>query len=162
MVRDENRAGLIVAVVGIKAAVKFANEGRRTSDQEFAGNDVPATDYPQQKPCGCSQGSTELTKAISDLSRQLSQMSSALIGKISSVEDRLGRLESQVHDVWTAVEEQGEMARKSSSAHASIVADNASRSDGEQPSPADVNKRRTLDVETPCAWPPQPSVFERY
>eukprot|EP00644_Phytophthora_capsici_P001903 jgi/Phyca11/107573/e_gw1.14.708.1 len=72
--------------------------------------------YLNGQPCSCSHETEKLTTAVADLSRQLGELSSALMSKMSSVESRLGRLEDD----------------------------------------------RALDVERPCAWPPQPSVFERY
>lgn len=148
--------------------MRFADEsGRSASENGFAVDDGEQADSkppPQSKSCTCSQDTNTLVKAIGDLGRQLSDMSSALVDKISAVENRLGRMENQIRDVQAAVEEQHEFAWKSNAAHFTrTTGDPSTPSDDELPKASDLaDRRRTLDVEPPCAWPPQPSVFERY
>ncbi|KAG7386846.1 Centrosomal protein of 44 kDa [Phytophthora pseudosyringae] len=152
-----------------QAAVRFAAESRRrVSEDGFAVDDGVQTDSrsppPELKACSCSQDSDKLAAAIADLSRQLGEMSSALVGKMISVENRLGRLENQMHDVRAAVVEEREFASKLNSVHITRTAgDVETRSDSELLKAAGLtNTRETLGVESPCSWPPQPSVFERY
>lgn len=140
--------------------MRFASESARSmSEGSFAGGDRVQADSrvelpQQQQPCSCSHDTEKLAKAISDLSRQMSEMSSALMGKMSSVETRLGRLENQMHDIQATVEDQRADAGSNSTRTVTAAVKGGS---------ADVADRRAgMDVEQPCAWPPQPSVFERY
>ncbi|RLN65955.1 hypothetical protein BBJ28_00017499, partial [Nothophytophthora sp. Chile5] len=114
--------------------------------------------------CQCSQDSDLLKKAIGELSHQLSEMAGALLGKISGVEDRLTRLETQMHDVHVTVEEQHFLASAAKPVQHSNTTDRQrTQSNSASSETADLaDKRRSLRVEPSCAWPPQPSVFERY
>ncbi|KAE9297176.1 hypothetical protein PF008_g23812 [Phytophthora fragariae] len=148
-----------VAPVGVRFA---SGSGRSTSEESCAGDGVQLDSRVDEEPksCSCSEDTDKLAKAIGDLTRQISEMSSALMGKMSSVETRIGRLESQMHGIQAAVEDQRAEA-ESNSTRARIATDNLmARSEGKSVDLAD--RKRGLDVESPCAWPPQPSVFERY
>jgi hypothetical protein len=150
----------------IQTTVQFASEGEGSlSEESFAVDDVVQTESRVQSTsctCSCSQDSAKLTKALEALSRQLAEVSSALMGKISSVDNRLGRLENQVHEVQEAVEEQREFAWKSNVEGSSkLPGDRATRSGENLLSTAEKHNERQ-DADPPCAWPPQPSVFERY
>ncbi|KAG3111907.1 hypothetical protein PI124_g9470 [Phytophthora idaei] len=136
-------------LTGRQTAVRFASDN---ASEEYLAVDDTRPPPPQPKPCSCSQDSHKLATAIADVGRQLGELSSALMGKITSVENRLGRLEDQIHDVQAAVEEQRKLAWESNAAR---------RSEDELSKIAGLTKPRALDVEA-CAWPPQPSVFERY
>ncbi|KAG1690062.1 hypothetical protein DVH05_028400 [Phytophthora capsici] len=115
----------------------------------------PISQDVESKPCSCSHETEKLTTAVADLSRQLGELSSALMSKMSSVESRLGRLEDDVHGIRAAVEEQRDGDWRSRTARDRDPG-------GNLPSNKDLADKRALDVERPCAWPPQPSVFERY
>ncbi|KAH7463768.1 hypothetical protein KRP22_008026 [Phytophthora ramorum] len=144
-------------------AVQFASESGWSATEDKHGEDKHGVDDAVQTEGAPPQpksyhDSDNVVKAIGDLSRQLSEVSSTLLSKISSVENRLGRLEDQMHDVQVAVVVQRDFARKSNSVHISRTTD-----DDPLPRTADTTDRhRELGAESPCAWPPQPSVFERY
>ncbi|KAK1928651.1 Centrosomal protein [Phytophthora citrophthora] len=107
------------------------------------------------KPCSCFHDTDKLATAVADLSRQLGELSSALMSKMSSVESRLGRLEDEIHGIRAAVEDQRDENWRSTTARDRDTGANLSMN-------KDLAEKRALDVERPCAWPPQPSVFERY
>ncbi|KAL3665330.1 hypothetical protein V7S43_009370 [Phytophthora oleae] len=106
----------------------------------------------EPKPRNCSHDTDKLATVVADLSRQLGELSSALMGKMTSVESRLGRLENEIHGIRAAIEEQREVSWRSRDRD----------TDTALPLDKDLADKRTLGVEPPCAWPPQPSVFERY
>lgn len=110
-----------------------------------------ATDGVQtEMPDYCERDSDGLKNAVADLSRQLGELSSALLGKMSSVESRLDRLETKIHSVQEAVDEQRKLLLESRAA------------ERESEKSGNAEPQRGLDGGLPCAWPPQPSVFERY
>ncbi|KAG6615740.1 endoplasmic reticulum-golgi intermediate compartment [Phytophthora cinnamomi] len=134
--------------------VRFASDkGRSLNGENDPGNVEVQADGRQVKTCSCQQDNEKFAKAVGELTRQISEMSSALMAKMSSVETRLGRLESQMHDIQATIEGHSALA-ESNSTRASRAA--------YEPSADVADKRRDLDIEPPCAWPPQPSVFERY
>uniref|UniRef100_H3HEH4 Endoplasmic reticulum vesicle transporter C-terminal domain-containing protein n=1 Tax=Phytophthora ramorum TaxID=164328 RepID=H3HEH4_PHYRM len=93
-------------------AVQFASESGWSATEDKHGEDKHGVDDAVQTEGAPPQpksyhDSDNLVKAIGDLSRQLSEVSSTLLSKISSVENRLGRLEDQIHDVQVAVVNSG-------------------------------------------------------
>ncbi|GMG17090.1 unnamed protein product [Phytophthora fragariaefolia] len=159
----DGRTGLTTcSLCGVQVGVRFSSGSGSDADEEWhSGGDTAHSDRrdrQEHKSCCCE--SESLATAIGDLSRQLCEMSSALMGKMSSMESRLGRLENQLQGIQAAVEDQRAEAESNSSRSSTAANYPIIRDDG---SSADRNDtRRNLSAEPPCAWPPQPSVFERY
>lgn len=112
--------------------------------------------------CSCAGFADKLATALTDLTCQVNDMSKSLMDKVSSVETRLGRLEDQMHGVQATVNEQHKLIQELS-VHYNRWGDNVkSQVDDQEFKSEDSTIARKLGVESPCVWPPQPSVFERY
>lgn len=106
------------------------------------------------------------TQALAALSSQLTELSDAFVAKISTVEGRLSRLETQVHAALSTLPDAPSSRVRTTGPGLVIESERKRESEGEEDhwrsssTRSEAASRLRLHIES-CAWPPKPSVFTR-
>ncbi|TYZ58281.1 hypothetical protein PybrP1_007525 [[Pythium] brassicae (nom. inval.)] len=131
-----------------------------SSPRAAASSPSPVQD---SKACACAPSTKDLAETLAALSSQIAGLSDAFMAKISTVEGRLGRLETQMHALSTLSDARWSAAR--ATATTTDTGDSERHREDEEErwsgsARSEAASRLRLHIES-CAWPPKPSVFAR-
>ncbi|TMW65762.1 hypothetical protein Poli38472_008404 [Pythium oligandrum] len=142
---------------------------RRQQDNQ-THDDVPPRSLTHNEPsscsCGCVDSKEEVQEVLVTLSQQISDLTSAVLSRLSVIETRLDRVEQQVEDLaapaLATYSTWNTRPTPSTSTYSAYPPPKHSFPHKETHQPASTESPRAAAPRFQMSWPPDPELFDRH